>query len=271
MNQQNKLLSIVIANFNYGRFLEQTILSVLNQGFEDLELIIIDAGSTDNSVDIIKKYHDKITYWVSEPDKGQSDAFNKGFTQAKGKFGFWLNSDDLLLPGSLQKIAESIKKHPNNDWFVGNTIFFNEDYKILKCRRGPKWKTSLINNGVVYTYGPSSIFSLDLLNKVGGFDTNLFYSMDTDLWMRFVQQGSRFIRVNHYIWGFRIHEQSKTSHTLLGESDPKFLAEQNLILKKNNWFYSKKKSRLLFLYKILSGIYLTSFIDSKRLQNKSVL
>lgn len=270
-SKSNKLLSIVIASYNYASYLEQAIKSILNQNFTDYELIIIDGGSTDNSVEIIKKYSDKISYWISEPDNGQSDAFNKGFKQASGKFGFWLNADDILLPNSLSVIAEYIQKYSNTNWFVANTIFFDENYKILRCRKGPKWKDCLIKNGVIYVYGPSSIFSLDLLHKVDGFDINLFYSMDTDLWMRFVKDGNRFIRINHYVWGFRIHEQSKTSHTLVGESNPKFLAEQKYILQKNKWSYSKIKSRLLFMYKFISGSYLKSFIDSKKLKNKSII
>ena len=90
------LLSIVIANYNYGRFLEEAIQSVLSQSCNDYELIIVDGGSTDNSVEIIKKYEDKIAWWVSEKDKGQSDAFNKGFAHAKGKYLTWLNADDIL-------------------------------------------------------------------------------------------------------------------------------------------------------------------------------
>ena len=97
-------VSVVIANYNYGRFLDEAIQSVLNQACNDVELIICDAASTDNSVEVIKKYADRIAWWCSEKDKGQSDAFNKGFSHAKGRFLTWLNADDVMLPGTIEKL-----------------------------------------------------------------------------------------------------------------------------------------------------------------------
>ena len=111
--QNNPLLSIVIANYNYGRFLEEAIQSVITQeGFDQCELIVVDGGSTDNSVEVIKKYSDKISWWCSEPDGGQSSAFNKGFRRASGRFLTWLNADDIFLPGALSAIMYEIRQHP---------------------------------------------------------------------------------------------------------------------------------------------------------------
>ena len=127
------LLSIVIANYNYGRFLEEAIQSVLSQSCDDYELIIVDGGSTDNSVEIIKKYEDKIAWWVSEKDNGQSDAFNKGFAQAKGKFGCWLNADDILMPNAIRAVVEYIKKHPKAEWVCSH-------YQIIWKKKFLKWR-----------------------------------------------------------------------------------------------------------------------------------
>ena len=121
------LLSIVIVNYNYGRFLEAAIRSVIDQNTSEVELIIVDGGSRDESVDIIKKYSAKISWWVSEPDKGQSDAFNKGFSHANGKYLTWLNSDDLLVPDCLRKIIHEFKTHPEKVWSFGISLSHWED------------------------------------------------------------------------------------------------------------------------------------------------
>ena len=115
------LISIVIANYNYGHYLEDAIRSVIDQDVDDVvELIICDGGSTDNSVDIIKKYDDKIAWWCSEKDEGQSDAFNKGFVQAKGKYLTWLNADDVMFKGCLKKVLRILNEHPEEEWFTGS-------------------------------------------------------------------------------------------------------------------------------------------------------
>lgn len=270
MDNSNKLFSIVIVNYNHAKYLEQAIKSILNQDFTDYELIIIDGGSKDNSVEIIKKYEDSIAYWISEPDKGQSDAFNKGFKKAQGQFGFWLNADDILLSGSLTKIADYIYKYPKYSWFAGNTIFFNKNNQVIRCSAGPEWKDFLIQNSTIYVYGPSTIFNIKLLNEVGGFDLSLHYSMDTDLWMKFVNKGYKFKRIKHYIWGFRIHEDSKTSHTLTDKPSEAFLNEGNMLLRRNNWRLSPLKARIQTIYKIFSGLYLRSYFDSKKYKQKNI-
>ena len=106
MNYMSPFFSIVMANYNSGHYIERAIQSVLSQSCKDFELIVVDGGSSDESVDIIKKYTDKLSWWVSEPDKGQSDAFNKGFSHATGRYYTWLNADDLLLPNVLEKVKE---------------------------------------------------------------------------------------------------------------------------------------------------------------------
>lgn len=264
------LFSIVIASYNFGQYLEQAIVSVLNQDFSDYELIIIDGGSTDNSVAIIKKYEKDLGYWISEKDNGQSDAFNKGFTKARGQFYFWVNADDVLLPGSLRNIHETISKNPKVKWFAANTVFFDQNNKILSCKRGPSWNSFLIRNAPVYVYGPSSIFHKTLFEKLEGFDLKLHYTMDTDLWIRFTIAGEKFKRINKYVWGLRIHVNSKTSHAFNERPNASFATERNFILQKNGWRYSYLKIKLQFLYKLFGGVYLLSLIDSYKLKNKEI-
>lgn len=207
------LLSIVIANYNYGRFLEEAIRSVIEQdGFDLCELIVVDGGSTDNSVEVIKKYERKIAWWVSEPDKGQSDAFNKGFAQAKGRFLTWLNADDILMSGALKSIKKEIEQHPQCEWFTGSTVWTDENLKIHRCFCAHKFSTLRAKYSFLSGNGPSTFFTKRLLDAVGGVDETLHYMMDTDLWNKFYHQcGVKYRRTRALIWAYRQHEASKMS------------------------------------------------------------
>ena len=232
------LFSIVIANYNYGRFLEDAIKSVLYQSCQDFELIVCDAASTDNSVEIIKKYEDKISWWCSEKDNGQSDAFNKGFRHARGKFLTWLNADDVLMPGALKAVAEVIAKNPNSEWFVGSMARLDENLRIIGCYSSHKFSWSRVNFGLLTGCGPSTFFTRRLLESVGWVDETLHYVMDTDLWYRFaIKGGVAYKRTVKLVWGLREHKDSKTSGYWLAKEDPlakehrrKFVAERSRAL-----------------------------------------
>ena len=137
--------SIVVVNYNMGKYLEDALLSIIHQDYpkELIQLIVIDGGSKDNSVDIIKKYASHIYYWVSEPDKGQSDAFNKGFKQASHEWLFWLNADDFLLKDALKNIALAMKKELRKDstkqWFCFDSLMTDEKGICNKAIYGPQW------------------------------------------------------------------------------------------------------------------------------------
>ena len=227
------LLSIVIANYNYGRFLDEAIQSVLSQSCQDFEIIIIDGGSADNSVEVIQKYAGglppgvqrgdssivdlhlpptPITYWVSEPDKGQSNAFNKGFAKAKGRFLTWLNADDVMLPGTIEKLKIAVERSPECRWFVGGVLWLDPQMKIIKCGRGRPFSEIRYKCGTLGVWGPSSFFSKELLEQVGGVDERFFYTMDTDLWLRFAMlANARYLPFVDYAWGLRLHPAAKMS------------------------------------------------------------
>lgn len=208
----NPLLSIVIANYNYGRFLEEAIQSVLSQSCNDYELIIVDGGSTDNSVEIIKKYEDNVAWWVSEKDKGQSNAFNKGFTHAKGRFLTWLNADDVMLPGVIEKLKYAAEKYPKCEWFVGGVLWLDPEMKVVNCGRGRPFSEMRYREGNVSVWGPSSFFTKRLLDAVGGVDERFHYTMDTDLWLRFAcKENARYLPFCKYAWGLRLHPDAKMS------------------------------------------------------------
>lgn len=262
----NPMLSIVIANYNYGRFLEDAIRSVFLQDMGDkVELIICDAASTDNSVDIIKKYESKIAWWCSEKDGGQSAAFNKGFSHARGKYLTWLNADDVLVAGCLKKVITEMERHPDCEWFTGNFFrFLESDKTIMQIGWGPhiypRWMQTRRSPLVIF--GPTTFFSRKIYEQVGRINESMHFCMDNDLWYRFVQAGVKQRRIRCFCWAFRMHEASKTaefgnhkmSKEALSIGDPELAAmRQRLGL--------KKKKSILFRFVILG----LRFIDGSLL------
>lgn len=258
MNQPT--LSIVIANYNYGRFLEVSMRSVVMQDeFDACELIIVDGGSVDNSVDVIKKYENQVAWWCSEKDKGQSDAFNKGFARAKGKYLTWLNADDVMPRGALVKIIRELKRHPECEWFTGNMFRFTENGRVIETAWGPNYlpKWLQTKGQPVAVYGPATIFTKELFNRVGGMKLEQNFMMDTDLWMRFIVAGVKQRRINCFCWAFRMHEESKTAefgeHKLSAEQRAKFEAERKRAHQETGYRASKLNHRLIQLWRVLDG------------------
>ncbi|MGA2585575.1 MAG: glycosyltransferase family 2 protein [Candidatus Aminicenantales bacterium] len=205
-------ISIVTPSYNQGQFLEETIGSVLDQGYQNLEYIVIDGGSTDNSVDIIKRYAGRLAYWVSEKDRGQSHALNKGFSRATGDILAWINSDDLFIPGSLQTVARAWQQNKGRV-IAGDVIWFYDD-----SRKETIWvsKGLTFENLIKYWTGdcvyqqPGTFFPLRLCKEVGGIDESLNYAMDYDLFCRLFRQTSA-VYVNEPLARFRYHAHSKSA------------------------------------------------------------
>lgn len=178
-------ISIVTPSFNQGQFLEETILSVLNQNYPNLEYFIMDGGSTDNSMEIIKKYAPRLTCWESKPDRGQSHAINKGFKIATGELVAWLNSDDLLYPGALFEIAKVWSENPTIGFINGTSELIDESGNSKGKYFGDRFdfleSLTMSRNTVAQ---PSTFISRGSLLDLGFLDEKLHMSMDWDLWLR---------------------------------------------------------------------------------------
>ena len=203
-------ISIVTPNYNKGEFLEYTIKSVLSQGYPNLEYIIIDGGSTDNSVEIIKKYQDRLSYWVSESDNGMYDAIRKGFSHATGEIMAWIGSDDMYHPNSFNIVAE-IFKNKNVNWLVGATTHFDISGRCVAVHPSRYFsRVDLLSGDYKWIQQESSFWRRSLYDKVGGLNATLRYAGDFDLWLRFSRFEKMYICPS-LLGGFRLSTEGQLS------------------------------------------------------------
>lgn len=217
-------ISIVTPSFNQGMFLEQTICSVLDQKYPNLEYIIIDGGSKDNSIEIIKRYEKYLTYWVSEKDKGHSNALNKGFAKTTGEIMAWINSDDMYLPNSFLTVARIFNELPEVKWLTGKHGNWNKDGRFLGdvvvYRNMYDFICGKYKEGWIQQ--ESTFWKRELWTKSGAYlDENIKLSVDTELWTRFFLFEELW-HVNTVLAGYRIHNTNRAKlyrNKLLEETD----------------------------------------------------
>ena len=204
-------ISIITPSFNQGQYIEETILSVLGQGYPNLEYIIIDGGSTDNSVEIIKKYEKNLKYWISEQDKGQSNAINKGFSLASGEILGWLNSDDMYLPGVLYYLSKIIDTSTPGIYF-GDCIQFKYQDRNLTCNgsqvsESHKSKNLFLND---YIIQPSTFWTSHTLAQIGLLNEEMHFGFDWEWFIRAKKAKIPFYPIQKPISLYRIHESHKS-------------------------------------------------------------
>lgn len=210
MSEHLPKISVITPSYNQAQFLEQTILSVIGQQYPNLEYILMDGGSDDGSVDIIKKYEQHFTFWQSQRDGGQSAAINNGFARATGEILCWLNSDDLLMPGALLKIGRMFKEVKKPTIIFGNCLHFYEKSAKARGSNVVRDHQNLTLEITDYMIQPSSFWTMETWKKVGPVDEKCNFAMDWDWFIRAKRLGVEFVPIHDYLSMYRIHDTHKS-------------------------------------------------------------
>jgi glycosyltransferase involved in cell wall biosynthesis len=244
-------ISIITPSFNQGEFIEETIRSILLQGYPDLEYIVLDGGSTDGSVEIIKKYSPWLSYWVSEADSGQSDAINRGLKRASGEFATWINSDDLLCPNALVRQAVEVGFKPHTV-YAGYCIYIDQNSRCISSHRGAVrsledlvridkvWRAEASRGHIDQ---PAVLFPRVLAVAVGGLNTGNHFTMDYELWGEFFLAGARFQYTDISFGMFRQHLAQKTND--MGRQTKSLLETAGRITQRAHGFSTETRNEIL--------------------------
>jgi glycosyltransferase involved in cell wall biosynthesis len=203
-------ISIVTISFNQAEFIERTILSVLTQDYPDIEYIVVDPGSTDGSRDIIERYRSRISKVILRPDRGAADGLNRGFSEATGEIFGFLNSDDLLLPGTLSSVVSFLDKHKNLDVVSGHSKLIGPDDRFLRHLYSDRMSVHRCIYGGVILLQPSTFFRREIFARAGGFRAESRACWDGELFLEMARCGGKFAVVHDFWSAYRIHAESMT-------------------------------------------------------------
>lgn len=254
----NTLVSIVTPSYNQGHFIEDTIKSVMNQDYPNIEHIVVDGVSTDNTIDILKKYENKYNLkWVSEADDGQTDALNKGFGMAQGEIVSWLNSDDVLFNKSaISDVVNSFNEHADISIIYGDGVFINENNLILSVYRAVPWFSFDRFRRVQFFFQPSSFFRKELTESYK-LDVKINLPMDQEYYLRLADKGFKFRYIPKILSGYRVHDTTKTKS--LAEQA---LSERREVQKKYGEDFDSKYYILRISDKTLSALLIISGVKT---------
>lgn len=261
MSERLPKVSVITPSLNQGEFIERTILSVLNQDYPNIEYIVMDGGSTDNTIETLKDYEDRLI-WKSEPDNGQSHAINKGFRMATGEILAWLNSDDTYKPNTIRTAVRYLVKHPQVDMVYGNGhLIDEEDHLIGEFKSSPMDLRACLYHGRINIFQASVFFRKSVFEKIGLLDEKLHITMDIDYWIRIAQQGLSMKHIDCPLANLRWHPSAKT-YQILGQHRKYHL----LLLKKHGvcpfLFFLLRHIMLTYIKKLIFG-------DKKLLKRKT--
>jgi glycosyltransferase involved in cell wall biosynthesis len=265
----NLKISIITPSLNQAQYLEEAILSVINQGYPNYEHIVIDGASHDETIDILKKYSliSKNLRWISEPDEGQSDALNKGLRMATGDIIGWLNADDRYLSGCFFKISEYFFNNPEVDIVYGDYRFINEQGEVIRLRKEIDFDLFILKYlHILYIPSTATFFKRKIIEDGNLFKEDYHYAMDYEFFLRLAIQGYKFVHISEYLADFRWHPKSKSSiaPTKQRYEQEKALFELDPFLGSINNIKMKKTLRKIFLifartkrtwFKLLKGSF----------------
>lgn len=247
-------ISVVIPSWNSGKFIEQAILSVLHQEYQNLEFIVFDNVSADETPSILEKYRPQLAAVRIEPDRGQSDAINKGMALATGDILCWLNADDLFLPGCMHKVARAFREM-QPDILTCDTVYIDAAGKVDKCILLPEQRPAFYNHGLLQLTAPANFFAAHRYKAVGGVDETLRLSMDVDLFYRILRKGGKIRHLRGYMGAFRWHDESKTSVDV-ARRKTRENSETRVVL--DGYLGRQRKTglyRRLYQLRLLAGLY----------------
>ena len=251
-------ISIVTPSYNQVQFIEHTLKSVLDQDYPNLEYFVIDGGSTDGSVDIIKEYSDKITSWVSEKDKGHGNAINKGFRDSTGEIMAWINSDDLYFPGTFRFVAEVFRRFPHVNWIVGLNSFIRNS-SVFRVEKIYKNKYDYMLGDFKWIQQESVFWRRSLWEKAGGkINEDYKFMIDGELWCRFFKY-DKLYHVNTILAGYRAHDTNRAS-AFYNEC----IVEMQMAIKTLKEESDRKVKSNLRKLKLLTGVNLTLQYKAKK-------
>lgn len=268
------LFSCVIPVKGERPYFDEALESLLSQGMgDDLEIIVQDGdvgmGNGERGTGNGELGMRNGVRWFREEDLGQSDALNKGFKKARGEWLFWLNADDVLLPGALKSLELKVKSLGFKDveWIAGDMVVIDGEGRVIRCQKD-RGSFRAYEGKPIRVFGPSSFFRRELFERVGGFDVNLRYCMDTDLWCRFREAGAWFKKTGTYVWGFREHEGSTTTGAKKPGEQSRQDREVAAMHERRGVKMTAGGVRALRLRRLLDGSFIKAIFDTIRFKGK---
>ncbi len=199
---------VITPSFQQGEFIERTVRSVLDQGIDGIDYLVVDGGSTDATLDILRRYEDRLR-WISEPDDGQTDAVNKGLAATSAEIIGWLNSDDVYYPGALAAVRDYFVEHPETDVVYGKANHIDDQDAVLEPYYSEPWDAERLKD-VCFICQPATFFRRRIVERLGPLDQRLQFCMDYEYWLRLSNGGARFAYLEKTLAGSRLYESNKT-------------------------------------------------------------